>query len=70
MASASLISYWFLDSSMLSENLVQHYYYGGHCDIVFPSRYSHVAVTPGHELNVDEVVRCFDRHRGELPKVL
>ena len=38
---------------------------------MFPSRYSHVAVTPGRELNVGEakLVRCFERRRGELSKV-
>ena len=34
----------------------------------FPSRYSHFA-NPGYELTADEVVRCFSRHEGELPKI-
>ncbi len=34
----------------------------------FPSRYSHLAVNPGRELTVEEVVKCFGRHEGELPK--
>ena len=37
-------------------------------DHTFPSRYSHIA-NPGYELTVDEVVRCFSRHEGELPKI-
>ena len=44
-------------------------YHGGDYDIVFPFRYVPVAITPRRELDVDEVVRCFDRNRDELPKV-
>ena len=36
--------------------------------IMFPSRYSHFA-NPGCESTVDEVVKCFGRNEGELPKI-
>ena len=37
-------------------------------DHLFPSRYSRFA-DPGYKLTVDEVVRCFGRQKGELPKI-
>ena len=41
----------------------------GPCDVRFPSRYTRTAIYPGRQLDVDEVVRCFGRHKGELPKI-
>ena len=42
--------------------------YGPH-DVRFPFRYAQTAIYPGRPLNVDEVVKYFGRHKGELPKI-
>ena len=39
------------------------------CELIFPPRYSHMSGKGRHEVDTDDVILCFGRQRGELPKV-